>query len=987
MAKFSDTLVPWERAAALTLYGASLTALSSAYEPQRLWLLAAVLAAVFIVGYRADLGRAALLRRAAYPVPDRTWGHLLGAFFVLLLVAVTLMPGLLLGMLFVFPLFITAPGMQAAMVFLDACLLAFGVSDEHWIGDIRVAVFAVFLGATFSLHHHCERVRKSRAPYRATALSLLLRGAFFGALASGLAFPLHFLVPSLSPSEARPAQGGREPTMRDLLLLLLYFGIVGVLFGVLLRILQRFKFTVAGPAQLEHGSATVVSQTEMSKSDDTPSRPKEPRWAVVKLYHALFKRLRPAGVLAPSSSTPTERMVPLARRAPDRTEEIEALTELFHRARYSREQIDQEDVRRMRAWTDAVRRGVMGAGAALALWAGTADAQDVATMNRLARAITYKAHTYDVLDYDLEVSIDNSARTIRVRCRVRIEMKKDADTIRFLIHRNARIEAVSCDDRAWRFSLSRFVAQLPVNLFDLTPPAPITKGKRLDLVIVYQIPSRGKSPELHAPTVLADWAWVDLASGWYPLMLHETFTSRIALDLPGAWDGVATGTLESSEVVSGRRRMVFGGKQQNTFLGFIGGRYHRRGREAGGRRLSTLTVNEIPEQLADLVFRQTDELFQYYRSLYGDPEVSDFTLVEMPPENPSNPHNARTYAVLTQQHWGSAAIEKARSIWYSSLSHEIAHCWFGHLVPSDVLGRGGNWLREGLSEYSSYLALAKEFGPGPWIYRRAIATYQSDLAVLGGREPPLREMTYMLDRDTSYEKGAWVFRMLRHEVGAEAFDRALARYVAERRGGFATDTDFRAVVEMESGLDLKPFFATWVEGTGRFDLALAAGPARLADGRWTVRAEPGGTIRQPTRVELRWRTETGKEGACDVEIPAEGGDLVVPCDGRPAWIELDARNDYFDVDPWNNTWPPRVRSGLRAIFPAAIHTFAWVIEVEPGSPADRAGLCVGDLITTTDGREIASPDDLPAALWGLHEGGSLRLGVRRDGKKFEVELK
>ena len=986
MAKFADNLVSWERAAAFTLFGASAVALSSTVGVRHLGYVVGLLALSFVVGFRADLGRSGLLQRGQYPIPARAWAHLIGVFFTLLLVGVVLQPALLLGMLVVFPLFITAPGMQSAIIFLDACILAFGISDERWIGDARAAAFAVFLGATFSLHHHCERVRRNRAPYRASTAWLLLKGAFFGGMAAAVAFPVHLLIPSLSPVPPGPAEDMRPPTMEDLLLLLGYFAIVSFLFAVLLRILQRFKFVPGAAPELEQGSAAVVSQAEMGAEGAGPARPKAPRWTIVKLYHRMFEQLRPSGVLVLPSSTPSERTTTLARRAPERTAEIERLTELFHRARYGTDPVGTEEVRRMKTWTEAVRRAAAGAGAALALWAGSATAQDTATMNRLARAIAYKAHTYDVLSYDLEATIDPTTTSMHVRALVTVEMKEDAATLRFLIHRNARVERVGEGDVDWGVALSMFVPQLPANILDVTPPSPFAKGQRGAVEFAYEIPSRAKSPEPHAPTVQADWAWVDLASGWYPLMLYETFESRITLDIPESWDGVATGTLESSKAAAGRRRLVFGGAAQNTLLGFVCGKYRRCDREVGGRRLSTLTVAELPDKVRDLAFEQTGDLFTYYELMYGDPEVKDFTLVEMPPDNPSRPHNARTFAILTKHDWVCAGSETARSVWYGSLSHEVAHCWFGHLVPSDVLGRGGNWLREGLAEYSSYLALEKKFGPGSWIFRRALSTYLGDMAAFGDREPPLREMTYALDRDTSYEKGAWVFRMLRHEAGAEPFDRALARYVAEKRGGFATDSDFRALIEKESGQDMKPFFAAWEEGTGRLDLAVVGAPTRLADGRWTVRAEPRGTLRRAARVEVRWRTEAGKEGACEVEVPAEGGDLVLPCDGAPAAVEVDARNDYLDVDPWNNTWPARVRCGFSAIFALAPRPVAWVSSVADGSPAAEAGLREGDWITSTDGREIASPDDLPKALWDLREGGSLRLGVRRGEDHVEVVL-
>lgn len=983
-----DNLPAWERTAACTLYGASAVALSAVHQGMRLVLLASVLACMFWVGYRADLGRSDFLKRSFAPTPERAAMTLLGVFFVLLLVAVVIAPPLLLGMMFVFPLFITAPGLQSAYFFLNASTLAFGIQDERWIGDARVAVFAVLLGATFALHHHCERVRKNRAPYRASAARIALTGAAFGLLAAAAAFPLHFLIPSLAPSPVLADANTRPPTWADLLKLLAYFGVVSVLFAVMLRLLQRMRLMGGAAPQLEQVSASVTSQEGMIAEAAAPARPREARWTVVKLYHLLFERLRASGVLALPSSTPTERTTTLARKAPDRRDDIERLTELFHRARYSTEAIGSKDVQRMKGWTESVRRAVQGAGAILALWASCALAQDPAGTDRVARILANRAHTYDVLSYDLDVTIDPEAHASRVTAKVVVQATKESPTLRFLLHRNARVSGVRCGEENLAFQVSRFVPQLPCNLLDVTPAAPLAKGDRAELVFEYAFPSPAK-PEVHAPTVEDEFAYVDLATGWYPLMLYEVFDSRITLHLPEGWDGVATGGLhEERSKEHGPPTLTFEGPQANAMLGFICGKYRRWSHVEDGRHYHILAYTDLREATCDLVFKEVADLFRYYTSLYGEPGIESFTVIEMPPNDPSRPHNVRTYAALTPDEWlhAGADDEAGKPIWYGALSHEIAHCWFGHLVTSDVLGRGGNWLREGLAEYSSYLALERRFGGGAWLFRRAQGGYRRDIEAMGAKEPSLRDVSYVYDHDTSYEKGAWVFRMLRHEVGEETFAKVLRAYVAEKRGSFALDTDFRAIAERESKRDLGPFFAAWEEGTGRMDLAVAAAPVATEKG-WKIHVDQVGTLAWPARVVVRWRQANGLNGEQDTDIPIGGADVTLSCEAEPTFVEVDARNDYMDIDTSNNTWPHRVRAGMSTIFVASPAAGEWVASVEEDSPADSAGLRVGDFILGAAEHRLRGPDDLGGALWGLLEGDSLPLVVRRGRREFEAVLK
>ncbi len=51
-----------------------------------------------------------------------------------------------------------------------------------------------------------------------------------------------------------------------------------------------------------------------------------------------------------------------------------------------------------------------------------------------------------------------------------------------------------------------------------------------------------------------------------------------------------------------------------------------------------------------------------------------------------------------------------------------------------------------------------------------------------------------------------------------------------------------------------------------------------------------------------------------------------------------------------------------------------VQEVQPGGPADKAGLKPGDIITTVDGRPIKDGDDLVNEIASRRPGSSIRLG-------------
>jgi putative serine protease PepD len=63
---------------------------------------------------------------------------------------------------------------------------------------------------------------------------------------------------------------------------------------------------------------------------------------------------------------------------------------------------------------------------------------------------------------------------------------------------------------------------------------------------------------------------------------------------------------------------------------------------------------------------------------------------------------------------------------------------------------------------------------------------------------------------------------------------------------------------------------------------------------------------------------------------------------------------------------------------------AIIQEVTPDSPASRAGLRAGDLVTTVDGQAIQSYSELVARIRGTKPGDKVTLGVTRGGNETTI---
>jgi len=139
--------------------------------------------------------------------------------------------------------------------------------------------------------------------------------------------------------------------------------------------------------------------------------------------------------------------------------------------------------------------------------------------------------------------------------------------------------------------------------------------------------------------------------------------------------------------------------------------------------------------------------------------------------------------------------------------HELAHQWFGDSISpaswADI------WLNEGFAVYASWL-WAEAQSPEALIHQLDITESQAWHADPG--EPLAAPSEGNLFGFNSYNKGAWVLHMLRHEIGDAAFFDLLRTYHTRFKGSVASTADFQAVAREVSGQDLTLFFNQWIYG-------------------------------------------------------------------------------------------------------------------------------------------------------------------------------
>jgi aminopeptidase N len=224
---------------------------------------------------------------------------------------------------------------------------------------------------------------------------------------------------------------------------------------------------------------------------------------------------------------------------------------------------------------------------------------------------------------------------------------------------------------------------------------------------------------------------------------------------------------------------------------------------------------------ADEIFTITKQGFKYFENVFGlsypfdkydQIAVVDFNWGAM--ENVGAVTFKENLLVFRSKVTDRMYLNRANTI-----LHEMAHMWFGNLVTMswwDDL-----WLNESFAEWSSYLAMFEATK-----FKNSWSAFSSERKNWAYRQDQLISthpiVTDMVDIEAvnanfdgiSYAKGASVLHQLAAYVGRDNFIAALQAYFAKYAFKNTTLQDLLTELEAQSGRDLKPWVATWLQTAG-----------------------------------------------------------------------------------------------------------------------------------------------------------------------------
>jgi len=170
-------------------------------------------------------------------------------------------------------------------------------------------------------------------------------------------------------------------------------------------------------------------------------------------------------------------------------------------------------------------------------------------------------------------------------------------------------------------------------------------------------------------------------------------------------------------------------------------------------------------------------------------------------------------------------------------AHEMAHQWWGHQVTAANV-QGATMLIESLSQYSALMVMEKEYGRDKM---RRFLRYELDRYLSSRGGEAIEELPLMRVENQQYihyRKGSLVFYRLRDEIGEQALNRALKRFLQDKgyqESPFTTSGELVDYIRAEAPASKQALITDLFEKIVFYDNRVTEATAKKrADGQWDV---------------------------------------------------------------------------------------------------------------------------------------------------------
>jgi hypothetical protein len=358
--------------------------------------------------------------------------------------------------------------------------------------------------------------------------------------------------------------------------------------------------------------------------------------------------------------------------------------------------------------------------------------------NRVTVGATRSPATFDLIHYDLDVTVQPTSSNLDCTVNVTVVFSEDTQNLTFDLALTPYIVSLA-DGEGMNYTYAADNAgdyHLVVN-----SSGRFIQGTTLELVIRY-----AGSPNMgNIDHVGIEGSWLQRGESWYPKVHRanpnasfDRFTADINVTVPDGRVAVSNGELIGTRVPSpGNLTFQWKTLQPATSLSFAEGVLNKTAVMHNG---VSVEVYFFPrhDQLKWSYLAEMNKTLDFYESIFSSYPYPKLALVEIPSVFAYGSSCLQSFFVIQTR------ILDDFTLGEGPLPHEIAHQWWGQMVAG--LGDEALWLQEGFAQYSADLYGEHQYQNRSRLWEQKSAYYMtnpspSEGAVAGGY--------------SAYYKGPW----------------------------------------------------------------------------------------------------------------------------------------------------------------------------------------------------------------------------------------
>lgn len=359
-----------------------------------------------------------------------------------------------------------------------------------------------------------------------------------------------------------------------------------------------------------------------------------------------------------------------------------------------------------------------------------------------------------------------------------------------------------------------------------------------------------------------------LCSYWYPHIGRLPARHRVTVHTPPDWIAIGQGELQKETRTDSESVFTYQNDLPVCFFSMVAGPFQvgAEVRSQHSNRLIRVYQLRVDRARAEQIARKTAQAMDYFESILTPYPYTHFYVVETP-----------QFGFSGLEAYSFTFLDPAITLW--ACSHELAHTWWGGIVPNTYINSIWN---ESLTQYTDSVLFQKG----------ADGTMQVGAQSINGRTVPIGSANVARDdvmAIAGYMRGAYVLKMLENELGHDTMLEAMRRFIRNRAGQASEWEHFLQAVNEVTQKDYRWFFDQWIFRAEFPALEITPLEVKAVGDRWevVVRLRQSGTSRPyRLRLPLRLMGERGVEAQHIVYLTEAEQTLTLQAPFAPKWLTL-----------------------------------------------------------------------------------------------------